>query len=158
MQVTAMSRREETPSGRVNQNDRDIRRKYVHGAANPRIEDGQSTEQKSHIAILSVKVRRWKSSFWHSRQHADGCIWLASSASVGLDGTTVKLLVIKVSRAVIPSNTKVMWQLWSCFCYTIWLKSDYFCRIWIKRHVNYEPGIRPTTEWKYVFKVQKVSS
>ena len=35
-----------TPRGRVNQNDRDKWRKYVHGVANPRIEDGWRTEQK----------------------------------------------------------------------------------------------------------------
>ena len=29
-----------TPSGRVNQNDRDKWRKYVHRVANPRIKDG----------------------------------------------------------------------------------------------------------------------
>ena len=35
-----------TPRGRVNQNDRDRDkwRKYVHGVANPRIEDGQRIE------------------------------------------------------------------------------------------------------------------
>jgi len=34
-----------TLRGRVSQNDRDKWRKYVHGVANPRIEDGQRTEQ-----------------------------------------------------------------------------------------------------------------
>ena len=36
-----------TARGRVNQNDRDTWRKYVHGVADPRIEDGYRTEQSS---------------------------------------------------------------------------------------------------------------
>jgi len=34
--------------------DRDKWRKYVHGVANPRIEDGYGTELKNHIQQTSV--------------------------------------------------------------------------------------------------------
>jgi len=40
-----------TPHGGVNQNNRDKWRKYVHGVANPWIEEGYRTEQNRLSAI-----------------------------------------------------------------------------------------------------------
>ena len=40
-----------TPRGRVSQNDRDKWRKYVHGVAEPRIEDDYRTQQSAMLAL-----------------------------------------------------------------------------------------------------------
>ena len=44
-----------TPRGRVNQNDRDKWRTYVHGLANPWIEDGYRTGQNSDVTFSGGK-------------------------------------------------------------------------------------------------------